>query len=230
MSANMAFATALIPSIAASKAIGDIDTVKKRVSFSMLITILIGMPCMVGMIIFAKPILELLFPNAASGSFIYQVSCLGIIFIVLEQTICGALHGLGKMISPAIALGIGVVIKLFLNCILIPINTDCFILGGTAGAAISTVICHFVVTVIDFNILKRTINLKLDKIKFLIKPVLATIIMGIITYSIYILITPCFGEKISTIFILRFNYYYLLYFNYNFKNFFRGRNLHDSFW
>lgn len=128
MSLNMAFATALVPSISSSKAIGDIETIRKRVSFSMLISMLIGMPCMIIMILFAKQILELLFPNATSGAFIYQISCLGIIFIVLEQTISGALHGLGKMLTPAIALGIGVIIKFILNMYLIPINPSDFFL------------------------------------------------------------------------------------------------------
>ena len=128
MSMNMAFATALLPAISTAKAMGDLETVKKKISFSLLITILIGLPCMIGMILFAKPILMLLFPNATSGSFIYQISCLGIIFIVLEQTISGALHGLGKIIVPGIALLIGVIVKFLLNCFLLPINPEVFFL------------------------------------------------------------------------------------------------------
>ena len=54
MSLNMAFATALVPSISSSKAIGDIETIRKRVSFSMLISMLIGMPCMIIMIFICK--------------------------------------------------------------------------------------------------------------------------------------------------------------------------------
>jgi len=60
MSMNMAFATALLPAISTAKAMGDTETVKKKISFSLLVTILIGLPCMVGMILFAKPILMLL--------------------------------------------------------------------------------------------------------------------------------------------------------------------------
>lgn len=69
MSFNMAFATALVPSISSAKAVGDMQTIRKRVSFSILITILIGLPFMAGMIIFAEPILKLLFPNATSRKF-----------------------------------------------------------------------------------------------------------------------------------------------------------------
>ena len=202
MSLNMAFATALVPSISSSKAIGDIETIRKRVSFSMLISILIGMPCMIIMILFAKQILELLFPNATSGAFIYQISCLGIIFIVLEQTISGALHGLGKMLTPAIALGIGVIIKFILNMYLIPINPSDFFLGGTAGAAISTVVCHAVALTIEFKILSKNINLKLDKNKFIVKPVIACLLMGTSTYIFNITLFQCLNEKISTMLLI----------------------------
>lgn len=202
MSLNMAFATALVPSISSSKAIGDIETIRKRVSFSMLISMLIGMPCMIIMILFAKQILELLFPNATSGAFIYQISCLGIIFIVLEQTISGALHGLGKMLTPAIALGIGVIIKFILNMYLIPINPSDFFLGGTAGAAISTAVCHAVALTIEFKILSKNINLKLDKNKFIVKPVIACLIMGTITYIFNITLFQCLNEKISTMLLI----------------------------
>lgn len=202
MSLNMAFATALVPSISSSKAIGDIETIRKRVSFSMLISMLIGMPCMIIMILFAKQILKLLFPNATSGAFIYQISCLGIIFIVLEQTISGALHGLGKMLTPAIALGIGVIIKFILNMYLIPINPSDFFLGGTAGAAISTVVCHAIALTIEFKILSKNINLKLDKNKFIVKPVIACLLMGTITYIFNITLFQCLNEKISTMLLI----------------------------
>jgi len=202
MSLNMSFATALVPAISSSKAIGDMETVRKRISFSLLITILIGLPFMVGMMIFAKPILELLFPNATSGSFIFQISCLGIICIVIEQTISGALQGIGKILSPAIALGIGVVIKLILNLYLVPINPTKFFLGGVAGAAFSTVICHLVAVSIEFIILRKNTNLKIDKIKFILKPVLASAFMGIIAYITYIYLATVISSKISTVIAL----------------------------
>lgn len=199
MSLNMAFATALVPSISSSKAIGNMKTVKNRISFSLLVSILIGMPCMIAMIIFAKPILELLFPNATSGAFIYQISCLSIIFIVIEQIISGALHGLGKVLAPAMALSVGVVIKFILNLYLIPIDTKDFFLGGTAGAAISTVICHMIAVIIEFKILNKNIDLKLDKKKFVFKPMLASIIMSVFAYTFYLVMITRINDKIVTV-------------------------------
>ncbi len=151
------------------------------------------------MILFAEPILELLFPNATSGSFIYQISCLSIIFIVLEQTICGALHGLGKMMAPAIALGIGAIVKLILNLVLVPINPNKFILGGTAGAAFATTICHMISVIIQFKILKKEVKLKLDYKRFIIKPLIATFIMGLTSYQSYLYLITVTSKNIATI-------------------------------
>lgn len=187
MSFNMAFATALVPAMSKATAKGDIKTVEKRIKFSILVSILIGLPCMVGMILYASQILLLLFPNATSGEFIYQISCLGIIFILIEQTVGAALHGIGKVFIPAIALAVGGIVKLMLNLTLVPINNETFILGGTAGAALSTVICHAVVLIIEITVLTKKVGIKFEKNKFIFKPVIAVLTMAIsskITYKI----------------------------------------------
>ncbi len=104
LSINVAFSTALVPAISAAKAMKDNKTITKKTSFSLLISMLIGLPCTIGMCIFAGPILNLLFPNASSGEVVLQISSLTIIFTILDQTINGALQGYGKLAIPAIAL------------------------------------------------------------------------------------------------------------------------------
>lgn len=105
LSINVAFSTALVPAIAAAKAKRDKKTITKRTSFSLLTSMLIGLPCTVGMFIFAGPILNLLFPNASAGEMVLQISSLTIIFTILDQTINGALQGYGKLMIPTISLG-----------------------------------------------------------------------------------------------------------------------------
>lgn len=105
LSINVAFATALVPAISAARARKDSKTITQKTSFSLLTSMLIGLPCTIGMCIFAGPILDLLFPNASSGETILQISSLTIIFTILDQTINGALQGYGKLKIPVISLG-----------------------------------------------------------------------------------------------------------------------------
>ena len=106
LSINVAFATALVPAISAAKARKDKKTITEKTSFSLLTSMLIGLPCTIGMCIFAGPILNLLFPNQSDGAIILQISSLTILFTILDQTINGALQGYGKLKIPAISLGI----------------------------------------------------------------------------------------------------------------------------
>ena len=194
LSINVAFSTALVPAISAAKAKKDKATITKKTSFSLLVSMLIGLPCTVGMFIFAGPILNLLFPNASSGAVVLQISSLTILFTILDQTINGALQGYGKLTIPAIALGCGVIVKLICNLILVPIPSI-----GVNGAAIGSVACHLVAFTIVMTALRRNIKLNLTASKFVVKPVIATAIMGICSYFIYESLLSSVGMKIATI-------------------------------
>ena len=194
LSINIAFATALVPAIAEAKAKRDMETAMKRTSFSLLVSMLIGLPCTIGMCIFAEPILKLLYPNASSGAGLLQISAFTIIFSVLNQTINGALQGFGKVMVPATALGIGVIIKFILNNILLRIPEI-----NVYGAAIGSVTCHLVAFVIAFVVLKKNVKLSLKWRNFVIKPIISTVIMGICSYAIYIVLGGIISLKLATI-------------------------------
>ena len=167
----------------------------------MLIGILIGLPSTVGMILFAKPILELLFPNQPDGAFLLQISSISIVFIMLQQTVNAVLQGLGKTFAPAISLGVGIIVKFILNNVLVPINPEEFILGGAAGAAFATVACHIVTFLIDFGIMLKNIDIKIEK-KILLKLFLAVGMMAICSVTIYNYILSIFSKKMCTLLIL----------------------------
>ncbi len=194
MSFNIALTTALIPTISSARTRNRTDELEKRISFSLLVTMLIGLPCMIGIIIFANPILQILFPNASQGTMILQISALSIIFTVLEQTTNGALQGLGKIISPAIFLLIGVIVKLICNLILIPIPEI-----GILGASISTGVCHAIAFLLSYKLLKKQVKLQLGLKKWILKPIIATFFMGICSYFIYILTFTYIKIKIIAI-------------------------------
>lgn len=195
LSFNIAFATALVPSVSGLMARGDSSTASKRISLSLLITMIIGLPCTFGMITFAEPILNLLFPNAPDGAFLLQIFSLTIIFAVLMQTTNGALQGLGRIIVPAVTSFIGVAFKLILNLVLVP-NPE----FGVNGAAIASVVNNFLAFFLSFIVLKRTIKLNLNFTKFILKPTIATIAMCACSYYLFtILAGGIISVKLATI-------------------------------
>lgn len=198
LSFNSAFSSALIPAVSAAKASGNFEYANKKIKFSMLVSLLIGLPSTVGMIALAEPILHLLFPNQPDGAFLLQISSISITFIMLSQNINAVLHGIGKIVIPAISLGVGLVIKLILNNILVGINPDIFILGGTAGAATSTVIYHIVTFAIELSIMNKYVKVDL-RMSHVLKILLSTIMMGICSVFILNSLKTIFAEKICMV-------------------------------
>lgn len=195
---NIAFATALVPAIAAARAKNDKETATKRTSFSLITSMLIGLPCVAGLIIFAQPILNLLYPNAKEGAILLQLISVSVIFSILDQTINGALQGFGKVMVPAIALGVGCIVKLILNLVLLPIQGL-----NVYGAAIGSIACHAIAFTIVFNVLKKYVKLDLPFKKFIFKPIIATGIMGVCSYTLYTLLSGIIsGNKATIISIL----------------------------
>ena len=155
---------------------------------------ILGLPCTFGMMVFAGPIINLLFPHAPDGGFLLQIFSLTIIFAVLMQTTNGALQGLGKIIVPAVTSFIGVMLKLILNLILVP-NPK----FGVNGAAIASVINNFFAFFLSFIILIRSIKLNLNFVKFIVKPVIATLAMCACSYYLYTILIGIISVKLATI-------------------------------
>ena len=83
---NVAFATALVPTISEAMAKKDVKTAKRRIAFSIRTTLLIALPCAVGLAVLAEPILALLFPNAVAveAPVLLQLSSLIVIFTLMK--------------------------------------------------------------------------------------------------------------------------------------------------
>ena len=75
---------------------------------------------------------------------------------------------------------------------------------GVNGAAIASVACHLVAFTIAITSLRKNIKLDLSFSKFVIKPVLATVIMGICSYFVYLTLSGIIVAKLATIVAILF--------------------------
>lgn len=177
LSINIAFSTVLVPVIAGALKKGDKKTATEKMSYSFMISMLIALPCAIGYIALAKPIYALLYPNAQLGADLLQISAVAMVFTALNQTLSGSLQGAGKIFTPAKGLLLGCIAKLILNIILIrqpAINIY--------GAPISSIVCQVISFAYSFSVLKKCVDLKLSKSKYVVKPVICASVMGIIAY------------------------------------------------
>lgn len=177
---NIALATVLVPSVSSALAVGNKKEAAGRISYSLLISVLFILPCAIGYISLAKPIYMLLYPNAKLGADLLQISSVALIFTALNQTISGSLQGMGRVYVPAIGLLCGCAVKIVLNIILIRQTSI-----NIYGAAISSIACQLVAFLISFGVLSHQMTLKMGFMKYILKPLIAGIVMGIVAFGTY---------------------------------------------
>lgn len=192
---NIAFATVLVPSIAGALAIGNKKEASEKISYSFLLSILIIFPCAIGYITMAEPIYKLLYPNAQLGAKLLQISSVALIFIALNQTISGSLQGIGKIFVPATGLLMGCIAKFILNVILIRQPSI-----NIYGAPISSIVCQVISFIYGFSVLRKQTSVKLELKKYIIKPLFASILMGITAVLVYKLFMAVCSINIISLF------------------------------
>ena len=166
----------------------------------MLISILLILPCAVGYIALAQPIYKMIYPNASLGADLLQLSAVALLFSALNQTMSGSLQGIGKIYTPATGLLLGCIAKIALNIILIRQPSI-----NIYGAAISSIVCQIITFTVSFTVLSKNIPVKLNLVKYILKPGAAAAIMGISAYFIHKIITTISGSNlIGTCFAIMF--------------------------
>lgn len=185
---NVAFATVLVPTISSAVARGDKKEASDKISYSFLISTLIILPCCIGYIVLAKPIYMIIYPNAPLGYDLLALMAVSLIFSALSQTISGSLQGIGKVFVPAIGLIFGCIIKVILNLLLIRIPSI-----NIYGAAISSIMCQIVSFLIVFFIMTKYVKINITVSKYILKPLISGIIMGISAIGVYKLMMLILG-------------------------------------
>lgn len=180
LAVNFAFATVLVPSIAGALAVKDYTEAASKINYSLLVSILIILPCAIGLITLAEPIYKIIYFSASEGFDLLQLVSVSLIFAALAQTMTGALQGIGKVYVPAVSLLFGCIAKIILNIILIRIPSV-----NIYGAAISSIVCQFISCAICFIVLKKNCKLKISPVKYIIKPLIAGVIMGAAAIGVY---------------------------------------------
>lgn len=188
LAVNIAFATVLVPSISGAIAKGETKEASEKTSYSVLISILIILPCAIGYMVLAEPIYNIIYPATPDGYDLLSLMSVALVFSALTQTITGALQGIGKVYVPAVSILIGCIFKVVLNITLIRIPSV-----NIYGAAISSIVCQIVAFLINFFVLIRYIPIKLSLGKYIAKPLVSGLVMGGVAFGMYTLLAKVMG-------------------------------------
>lgn len=186
-----AMAAAMIPMISGSFAKGDERETNQKIQSGIRTTMLISIPCAVGMFVLPKPIMKLLFSQKESfvlASNLLRVLSISVIFYALSTLSNGVLQGIGRVNKPVINAGIALVLQTVVLVVLLLV-TDL----GLYSLAVAMIVYSLTVCVLNQMSIQKCLGYSIDWGGTFIKPLIASLIMGAFalgTYRLVNLVVP----------------------------------------
>ena len=176
---------AVIPAITASLTRKDLAEAKATSESSVRTMALIAMPCAAGLFVMAEPVIRLLCSTYTEDRIQLAATMLAIlgltvIFNSLVLLLNAIMQAHGDVVTPVVNMLIGGIIKIIVNYILVGQPNL-----NIVGAPIGTFICYISITALDLIAMKRHISARPAIFKNIIRPGLASAIMGAATFMVY---------------------------------------------
>ena len=180
-----AMATALIPGISSDFAKGNPEGVKNKVAKSIKVTMLISIPCAVGIGVLAKPVMKVIFHQPESlqiSSILLSCMAVSIIFYALSTLTQAILQSIGRMNMPIINASAAVILHAGVMIAMMLFLDEKYSLFYYVFA---TVLYSFLLCVLNQIAVHRYLQYRQEVDKTFLRPVIASAIMGVIAFGIY---------------------------------------------
>ncbi|MDR3072061.1 MAG: polysaccharide biosynthesis protein [Clostridiales Family XIII bacterium] len=193
-----AMAISIVPTVVAAWKMRDTRFLHRNVTLSIQVTSIIAMPCMIGMMALAKPIMLLLYPTqkedaiAAAPSFF--ILAIGILFLGLNTSLTAVLQGVGRQGVPVRNMFIGALFKALFTFVLTGIPAL-----NIRGAAAGTVIAYLIAAVLNTLAVKKYTRARIEWSKSILRPFISALVMGGLAYLSHKLLLGILGNSLSTL-------------------------------
>lgn len=174
-----ALSTSVVPAVASAYAMKNRRAVQGLTASALRITVLFSLPCTAGLSVLAGPILQLVFHNTASTQML-EILALSVVWVTLVSVTTAILQAVGRVWLPVIHMAIGGLVKIVCNYVLIGLPSVHIL-----GASLSTNACYFVIAALNLFWVMRVTRVKLRIRDIIVKPLFATVAMGVLTLFVY---------------------------------------------
>lgn len=179
-----AMAASFVPVLTRAYAQKDMHEVRSQINLSTRFVMVVAFPCAVGLAVFGMPIFNILFSstrqtNAMASTMMY-IGAIAVVFYAMSTLSNGLLQGIDKMKLPVINAAISIVahvIVLIILMLIFRMNINAVVVANTFFALMMCFLNSYA--------LKKHSGFKQEIKKTFIIPALSSIIMGIVSYVVY---------------------------------------------
>ncbi len=171
---------AVLPFLTTALAKKNTEEVYTNMRSSSKVVALIAMPCSLGMSAMAEPIIKLLYDESYHAVAIPTLQVLAIsIFFVSFVSLTGVfLQAAGKVKTSLLTMGIGGILKLIINVVMVSKI-------GIMGAPLGTFACYGSIALLNILFIRKYVGFKLPIKATLLKPLLCSALCSVGAYGVW---------------------------------------------
>lgn len=175
---SAALAISILPAIAVAGVHQDQKEINDKINTGLQLASKTALPAVMGILLLARPILDLLYKDKINPQLL-QIYSICMLFMILAQSVTSILQGLSGYYQTLVAVGVGVIFKIGANSL--------FIRAGWGGLGLigASVVYFQIILAINFFFLRRQVKLSLDWARIIWRPLVASTIMGGLSWLIY---------------------------------------------
>lgn len=193
---SIAFAASLgvslVPSVTEFFSARKFTQIRKQVSESVRLVIVLSLPAATGLFILASQLTTMVFANETAGISLAWLSWV-VIFWSIHLVTSGALQGMGRVDIPVRNLLFGIVFKVTITYYFLPTPLE------IRAAALGTVAMFMVSSILNICSIKSRVGFEFNFARTVLRPGLATLIMAAGVIIIYHLLVSQIGNNWATL-------------------------------
>ena len=190
-----AMCSSVVPTLSSCIAADNLRGAKRKIFTALRVTMLIAIPCCVGMAVLANPILSLLFKGDLTlASKLIQVGCISIIFFSISTLTNGILQGINHLELPVRHSAISLVIHIIALYFMLN-YTDM----GIYAVVFANILFAFLMCIMNQFSIRRYLRYKQEVPRTFIIPLISSVIMGVVVFALYSLFSRFAGNFMSVL-------------------------------
>lgn len=184
-------ASSVIPSLTAAAAKKDREQIHTKIEQTIRLTMVIAIPCFVGFIVLASPLMVLLFnDDSTTPAALLAIGAITVVLYCYSTISNSILQGLDRMSTPARNAGISLGIHLVaLFIMLVALKWNVYALVG------SNIVFSLCMCILNARAIKAACGYRQEIDRTFIKPLTAAVIMGIAAYIAHLLLDLAVGGR-----------------------------------
>lgn len=178
---STALATSIVPDFSEEMAKGNKARLVSKISHVIRFSMVIAIPCAVGLAVLANPILNLIFDNVQSVDInLLRFGSSAAVVYSLSTVSNAILQGINQMNRPVIHAGIGLV----LHIIVLAVSVR-FFKADIYGVMVAYILFALIICLFNAFAIRKMLNYHQEWVKTFLLPLVCSCIMGVVVYGIY---------------------------------------------